>query len=459
MIAKLRPLFVCHGGDYMGSGTDGEWQVWFDDWQLTISEDGRIYPIVPAHGNHENRDMAMVYRLFDMPRPEVYNAQNVGGDLLRLYTLNTEIDGDRMTWTAQRAWFEQDLITHRDHTWKITQYHRPMRAHTGWKAEGMAQIAAWSQLFYDYHVDLAIECDTHMVKRTYPLRPSYGDGSFESFIRDDENGTVFIGEGSWGAPVRAADDDKPWTMASDSFHQFKWIHVHEDHIDVRSVRFENVNEITPLTDDDPFAVPENLILWTPPSGAVLRLPFDPAHESFKGEGRWAEVLSPGAQWRYFDKGAHPGEGWTASDFDDQAWDAGAAPLGYGDDGEVTTLSFGDNPQEKYSAYYFRTTFEVEADLSALKAAVDLLADDGFVVYLNGTELGRHYMPNGEVRYSTLASGYVDNAERYVMVDIDPAMLVAGENTLAIEVHQNSATSSDLALNARVRVLLTPDEEP
>ena len=63
LVAKLRPLFVLFGGDYSGSGTADQWKEWFADWQLTISEDGRIYPILATHGNHENADLGVEFRV------------------------------------------------------------------------------------------------------------------------------------------------------------------------------------------------------------------------------------------------------------------------------------------------------------------------------------------------------------------------------------------------------------
>ena len=36
-------------------GKDEEWQAWLKDWELTYGEDGRIFPIIPTHGNHERQ--------------------------------------------------------------------------------------------------------------------------------------------------------------------------------------------------------------------------------------------------------------------------------------------------------------------------------------------------------------------------------------------------------------------
>ena len=127
------------------------------------------------------------------------------GDLMRIWVLNTELEAkDPVKVPQQQAWIEADLPRYPDTKWKVAAYHKPMRPHTAGKQEGLSRIAAWAQLFYDHGVDLVVESDTHMVKRSYPLRPSDDEGSYESFIRDDENGVVFIGEGSWGAPTRPA---------------------------------------------------------------------------------------------------------------------------------------------------------------------------------------------------------------------------------------------------------------
>ena len=81
-----------------------------------------------------------------------------------------------------------------------------MRPHYASKSEGDDEYLNWAQLFYDHAVDLVIECDSHIVKRTHPVRPSTATGSDEGFIQDDVAGTVYIGEGCWGAPLRSADD-------------------------------------------------------------------------------------------------------------------------------------------------------------------------------------------------------------------------------------------------------------
>ena len=233
LVAKLRPLFVAFGGDYHDDDSNDEMREWLDDWQLTISSDNRIYPIIPAHGNHENDMTDFVALIFNMPNPDAYCASSVGGSMMRLYSLNTELepgvgygaftDQTDEKWNDQAAWLAADMAANPDFTWKVGQFHRPMRPHTAEKPEGLGRIEAWAQTMYDNGMDLIVDCDSHMVKYTYPVAPGDDAGSFESFVRDDADGIMFIGEGSWGAPHRPVDDDKPWTLSSASFWQFKLI--------------------------------------------------------------------------------------------------------------------------------------------------------------------------------------------------------------------------------------------
>ncbi len=83
----------------------------------TISSDGRIYPIVPTHGNHENADLQMMHNLFDTPHPDQYYALGLAGGLMRVWILNSELeDLAKEKEPAQQAWFESDLSQHESAT-------------------------------------------------------------------------------------------------------------------------------------------------------------------------------------------------------------------------------------------------------------------------------------------------------------------------------------------------------
>ncbi|MBI3868419.1 MAG: immunoglobulin domain-containing protein [Verrucomicrobia bacterium] len=168
------------------------------------------------------------------------------------------------------------------------------------------------------------------------------------------------------------------------------------------------------------------------------------------------LVSTGAVWKYLDTGAFPGATWTQLGFDDSAWHEGPAELGYGDtaDGrpEATLIGFGPNPNNRYISYYFRHAFFLSDPGSYTNLLIRLLRDDGAVVYLNGTEVFRSNMPDGAITPSTLASTSVGGAAEttYFTTNPSPAVLIAGTNIIAVEVHQVATNSSDISFDLELR---------
>lgn len=149
-------------------------------------------------------------------------------------------------------------------------------------------------------------------------------------------------------------------------------------------------------------------------------------------------------WLYDDSGVDPGASWMDPAFDDGSWSDGTAELGFGEGDEGTEL----NNHGGYT-YYARFTFEI-GDVSDLVAGyLDLIYDDGAVVYLNGTEVDRFDMPVGPITHTTGASAPTGPEIELTGEYVDPALLVDGENVLAISVHQFNVASSDISLDAQL----------
>ncbi len=266
LVAKLKPHVVLFGGDMTGGDNSKQWPQWMDDWQLTIASDGRMTPIVAARGNHEYSNKTLL-DLFDAPNANVYYGLNFGGNLLRSYTLNSLISAGG----EQASWLESDLQNNQDVIWKFAQYHYPIRPHTARKRNRENLRSSWATLFDQYKVNLVVECDGHVVKSTWPIRPSTDEGSVNGFIRDDENGTVYVGEGCWGAPLRENNHDKPWTRGSGSFNQFKWIFVDTEKVEIRTIKTDNAEKVEELSNYDIFNIPYGLDIWSPDNGPVIYL--------------------------------------------------------------------------------------------------------------------------------------------------------------------------------------------
>ncbi len=160
------------------------------------------------------------------------------------------------------------------------------------------------------------------------------------------------------------------------------------------------------------------------------------------------LVPAGALWRFLDDGSDQGTAWRGSHFDDTAWFEGFAQLGYGEFDEETELYFGPAETNKFITYYFRREFTVTDAIAYVGLTLNVLRDDGVVVYLNGAEVYRDNVPAGDVQYRTLAVTNVSGAgeDTFQVSSIPVGALVNGTNVLAVEVHQSRANSADLSFD-------------
>jgi hypothetical protein len=150
------------------------------------------------------------------------------------------------------------------------------------------------------------------------------------------------------------------------------------------------------------------------------------------------LVAAGATWRYLDNGSNQGTAWRAGTFNDSTWKQGPAQLGYGDGDEATVVSYGPNASQKYLTSYYRRQFLANPSSVGSTLTLNLLRDDGAVVYLNGTEVVRTNIPSGTVTSGTYSVSPVSgNAEQaYLTFNVPANLLVNGTNTIAVEIHQD-----------------------
>lgn len=168
------------------------------------------------------------------------------------------------------------------------------------------------------------------------------------------------------------------------------------------------------------------------------------------------ILPYTAAWKYEQSGTDLGAAWIEPGYDDSTWPSGPGLL-YVESAELpapkgTELTLG--PQ----TFYFRSEFQI-ADLeNTVYACVNPIIDDGAVFYVNGAEIGRFNMPEGNVTHSTAAASPLSDASVSGSIYIPMDLLQAGANTLAVEVHQHGGTSSDVVMGAAV-VIETINQAP
>jgi len=162
----------------------------------------------------------------------------------------------------------------------------------------------------------------------------------------------------------------------------------------------------------------------------------------------ATIVPKQSNWKYYDKGNYPGNWWTVVDFDDSSWPAGSGELGYGDGNEQTVLDFGPDENNKYMTYYFRKEVYGSSSIHCDNCNLNLLCDDGAVIYVNGYEILRVNLPEGQITYESPASNYVggDQEFTYIAYHPEPFILQQGINIIAVEIHQSSGSSSDISFD-------------
>lgn len=200
------------------------------------------------------------------------------------------------------------------------------------------------------------------------------------------------------------------------------------------------------------------------TGADPRLPDGAVHPDAQAVGTAAvpEILIPTRSiWRYLDNGAEPSPDWTAPGFDDAHWPSGRTEIGYGDGDETTVARFIDTDPatagvQKNLTTYFRRSFNLGTLDNLQHLRIRLVRDDGAAAFINGREVWRTNLPEGPLTPATAALTAIGGTDEstFLQVDIDPASLDLRPtgNVLAIEVHQQSPTSSDISFEAEFLAL-------
>jgi hypothetical protein len=157
-------------------------------------------------------------------------------------------------------------------------------------------------------------------------------------------------------------------------------------------------------------------------------------------------------WRYQQDGPAPAD-WKTTAFADASWPSGRGLLYVEDAALPAPKNTALVRTEGRMTYYFRTRFAFDGNPEGAALVVSTVCDDGYVLHLNGREIHRLGMDaTAAVGDSTAAARTVGDAVLEGPFTIPVTNLVAGDNVLAVEVHQVNATSSDLVWGASVEVL-------
>lgn len=170
---------------------------------------------------------------------------------------------------------------------------------------------------------------------------------------------------------------------------------------------------------------------------------------------YVNVVEKGDAWNCFDWGRAPandsaGNTWKASGYSaDSQWRTLNALLGFGSrtgftvSGSLYRYANHASSGTQTSAFYFRKSITMPASAPTVtELKLNVCYDDGYVMYINGVEVDRVNVADGETYYgmftpSALNPEWIDRT-----ITIPAGLLKAGENVIAVELHQCHGTSSD-----------------
>lgn len=182
------------------------------------------------------------------------------------------------------------------------------------------------------------------------------------------------------------------------------------------------------------------------------------------------LIDGNTKWKYLDTNEDPGtnedlQSWTKAIYNDSSWKEGVGSFG-AKSGEIAALSGGYTPTvllnqyqengDNIPAYFFRTKVNIE-NLNDIKSLTGkIVYDDHAIIYINGVKV-YDSAPSVEADDSTnmyYSSSAHQDAPGVQEFDISGdtlsnlignKILTQGENVIAIELHNDRSSSSDIYL--------------
>lgn len=152
-----------------------------------------------------------------------------------------------------------------------------------------------------------------------------------------------------------------------------------------------------------------------------------------------------------------GDTWTQATFDDSSWSSSTTGVGFNTNGTYDSL-IGTNidaaMRDNGSSAYVRVPFDIDNldDVDGL--LLHMQYDDGFVAYINGTQVANSNAPSTPTWDSVATQSQPDGVPAVVSYDVSSALAVLqqGANVLAIHGLNSSADSTDFLISPELSAL-------
>jgi CotH kinase protein/Secretion system C-terminal sorting domain len=162
---------------------------------------------------------------------------------------------------------------------------------------------------------------------------------------------------------------------------------------------------------------------------------------------WETVVFNTDNWKYRPGNSEPDPNWRSLSYDDGSWSEGPGGFGFGDNDDNTVIL-------QSPSVCLRRKLNISDTSVIVSAIISLDYDDAFIAYLNDVEIARNGIKGTHPPYNQFgadheATMYRGGLPESFLVNKKhlKECLLPGENILALEVHNSSASSSDLSSNA------------
>ncbi|MCH2062139.1 MAG: lamin tail domain-containing protein [Roseibacillus sp.] len=179
-------------------------------------------------------------------------------------------------------------------------------------------------------------------------------------------------------------------------------------------------------------------------------------------GAQVTYVEAGQSWRYrkgTSEASNPVDAWRMQGFsEDETWVTGTAGFGYGDSDDTTTL---DDMRNNYASVFLRKEFNLTGTIPT-RLEIRVYHDDGAIVWINGEEVARVSVDQGDLTYRGArasdppgaAPGSAVNNQEATWTDIlflgAQNTLQPGVNTVAVQGFNSTLSSSDFSLDCEVK---------
>ncbi len=180
-------------------------------------------------------------------------------------------------------------------------------------------------------------------------------------------------------------------------------------------------------------------------------------------GQAVTLIEYGVEWKLWRGKKTPSRpdywAWTKAEHDDSDWENAKLPVFFGE--KVTDGTELEDMKSRYGSFFLRRKFAAIDPETVTSMTLRAKVDDGFVAYINGTEVARYNVETEKPKYTSAASKAASEPLRfrnYALKNLNE-ILVDGENTIAVIVLNQRRTSPDVLFDARLTAVTVESVPP